>query len=356
MTALTEAWTSLKTAPHGRYARDVAAELGVSEAELVAAGIATGDVTRLKAEWKDLLDALPALGEVMVLTRNDSAVHEKIGVFDNIKVMGAMGLVLNREIDLRLFLSHWGEVFAVRRETAQGPRHSLQIFDTAGDAALKIYLRPTSALSVYDQIVERFAHPDNSPTLAVTPLPAAEPDRPDAEVDAQDLRAAWAGLKDVHDFFGMLKDRSVGRQQALRLVGEEFAEEVTPSALRTVVETAAERDISIMVFVGNYGCVQIHTGPVKTLKTMGTWFNILDPTFNLHLREDAIASAWVVRKPHKDEGNPDGLVTSLELYDARGRNFAILYGERGEGNAERADWREVLAALPRAARPGMAAE
>ena len=70
------------------------------------------------------------------------------------------------------------------------------------------------------------------------------------------------------------------------------------------------RRTPIMCFVGNPGCIQIHTGPIYTLKVMGPWFNILDPTFNLHLREDAIHQGWVVRKPTRD-----GIVTSLELFD-----------------------------------------
>ena len=88
------------------------------------------------------------------------------------------------------------------------------------------------------------------------------------------------------------------------------------------------------------GCVQIHTGPVETLKTMGPWFNVLDPGFNLHLREDAIAHAWVVRKPTKD-----GIVTSLEIFDDRDRVIAIVFGKRKEGEPESEVWRGLLARL-----------
>jgi hypothetical protein len=37
-----------------------------------------------------------------------------------------------------------------------------------------------------------------------------------------------------------------------------------------------------MCFVGNRGCIQIHTGPVKNIKIMGPWLNVMDPGFNLH--------------------------------------------------------------------------
>jgi putative hemin transport protein len=96
------------------------------------------------------------------------------------------------------------------------------------------------------------------------------------------------------------------------------------------------------VFVGNPGCIQIHSGPVHNLKRMGPWFNVLDPDFNLHLREDKIVSAWVVYKPTRD-----GTVTSLELYDADDFCFAQLFGARKPGKPELEGWRAIAAALPR---------
>src|SRR3546814_14136648 len=75
---------------------------------------------------------MPQLGTVMVLTRNESAVHEKVGRFDKVSTFQGMGLVLNRDVDLRIFFSRWHFGFAVT-ETAHGaPRHSLQFFDRDG--------------------------------------------------------------------------------------------------------------------------------------------------------------------------------------------------------------------------------
>jgi putative hemin transport protein len=69
---------------------------------------------------------------------------------------------------------------------------------------------------------------------------------------------------------------------------------------------------------------------------------VLDPDFNLHLREDAIASTWVVFKPTRD-----GTVTSLELYDKAGFCFAQLFGARKPGKPELQAWRDIVAALPK---------
>ena len=55
-----------------------------------------------------------------------------------------------------------------------------------------------------------------------------------------------------------------------------------------MLEGAAAAELPVMIFVGNPGCVQIHSGPVRRIEVMGPWLNVLDPRFNLHLREDLI--------------------------------------------------------------------
>jgi len=320
-------------------ARDLAVALGVSEAELVASRCGDG-VTRLEGDWGDMLRALTPLGEVMALTRNEHCVHEKHGIYDKISIGPGHGLVLNHDIDLRLFLSHWHFGFAVSEEVKSGLRHSLQVFDIDGTAVHKVYVTGKSDKSAYDAIVTRFRADDQSPELSVTPLPPRRPDRPDGDIDVGNFHRHWRALQDTHDFFGMLSEFGVGRAQAMRLADREFALPVPADTLRRMLTLAAERAVPIMCFVGNPGCIQIHTGPVRTLKAMGPWFNVLDPGFNLHLREDAIAQSWIVRKPTRD-----GIVTSVELFDAAGFCFAQFFGERKPGKTEREDWRALVSGL-----------
>ena len=91
-----------------------------------------------------------------------------------------------------------------------------------------------------------------------------------------------------------------------------------------------------MVFVGNRGGIQIHTGKVTKLLRTGGWFNVLDPDFNLHLAEAGVAEAWRVVKPTED-----GAVTSIELLDAAGETVALLFGARKPGQPELEAWRAV---------------
>ncbi len=338
--ALSEAYERLRFDHPGIRAREAAAMLGVSEAELVACRTGNG-VIRLRDDFEAILKGLTSLGEVMALTRNDHCVHEKHGVYDKISIGPGHGLVLNHDIDLRLFMSHWRFGFAVREEAKSGVRSSLQFFDIDGSTIHKIYLTDASNRGAHDALIERFRAGDQSDDLCVTPLPSKPPERPDSEIDTRLFRAHWANLQDTHDFFGLLQEFGVTRLQAMRLAGTEFAHQVAPEGLRMLMEQVAAEQTPIMCFVGNPGCIQIHTGPVQTLKVMGPWFNILDPRFNLHLREDAIASAWVVKKPTRD-----GIVTSLELFDRHGYCFVQFFGERKPGKAELDAWRRAIDALP----------
>src|SRR5690606_33869635 len=120
-------------------------------------------------------------------------------------------------------------------------------------------------------------------------------ERADGDVDVAALRRGWESLKDVHDFVDLLRDNKVRRLQAFRLVGRDLAVQIPRDSLRRALEAAAASALPIMIFVGNPGVIQIHTGPIATLKEVGPWFNVLDPRFNLHLRADGIAAAWLVR-------------------------------------------------------------
>jgi putative hemin transport protein len=340
--ALRQALVDFKDRHPGIRARDAARELGVSEAELVACRVGE-NVVRLDTDFAELLRNLPSVGEVMVLTRNEHCVHEKHGSFGRVNIGPGHGIVLNHDVDLRLFMSHWRHGFVVTEEVASGVRTSLQFFDIDGTAVHKVYLTGKSDRAAFDTLQDRFSAEEQTADIEIAPLPVRPPNRPDSDIDLVNFHRHWRALQDTHDFFGLLQEFGVGRDQAMRLAEREFAYQVPADAMRTMLEAASAQQIPIMCFVGNPGCIQIHTGPISTLKVMGPWFNILDPGFNLHLREDAIRQSWVVRKPTRD-----GIVTSLELFDKDGACFVQFFGERKPGKAELDEWRQIIATLPQA--------
>lgn len=335
-------WTRLRGEKPALRIRDAATTLGVSEADLVALGVGT-TATPLSGQWRKLLEEMPQVGRVMCLTRNDHCVHERHGRFEDVQVSGPHGVVLGPDIDLRLFPGQWKLGFAVREPIKTGQRHSLQFFDGAGEAVHKIYATDETDRTAFEALVARHTAA-TPPKVTIAPRPAEPVDRPDAEIDVEGLRAAWRAMKDTHEFFGMLGKFKVGRVQALRLVGEEFARELPPRALRGAMEAAAAQRTPIMIFVGNRGCIQIHSGPIHRLVETHGWFNVLDPIFNLHLREEAVARVFSVRKPTED-----GIVTSIEAFDAQGRNILLMFGVRKPGKPELETWRAIVSGVEKQA-------
>ncbi|RZS81405.1 hemin-degrading factor [Pigmentiphaga kullae] len=338
-TTLWQRYLALKAEQPKLRMRDAAAQIGASEGELVAAD---PSATRLKPDWGALLGGLKAAGPLLALTRNEAAVHEKTGVYDHVQVEGRMGLALNPDIDLRLFLSQWRHAYAVA-----GERPSLQVFDQQGEAVHKIYVVEGTDRAAFEALLA--AHADSAQPVTPEPRPAPER-KADKDVDVEAFRQEWRDLRDTHEFFGLLRRHGVERTQALRLAPPEFARQVGVGAVDAVLNAAAASGLSIMVFVGNAGCVQIHTGPVHRIAPMGPWLNVLDPGFNLHLRMDLFTEAWLVRKP-----TVDGIVTSLECYDAEGSLIVQFFGERKPGKPELTAWTTLadgLAAIaPDASRP-----
>ena len=324
--------------------RDLSAQLGISEAELVAAHCGLGAL-RVEPRVNDLLTGLEAVGEVMALTRNESAVHEKIGVYDKVVTGNHNAMVLGENIDLRIFPKVWAHGFAVEKRDGGEIRHSLQFFDASGEAVHKVHLRPVSNLYAYQKLVASLESPNQDQTIAIA-ASAPEGDAEGVGANIDDLRDRWSRMTDVHQFFGMLKTLKLSRRQAVRLVGQDYAWLLDNDAVGALFHHAAEGEMPIMCFVGNRGCIQIHSGPIKSVKPMGPWINVLDETFHLHLRTDHIHEVWAVRKPTKD-----GHVTSLEAYDAEGGMIIQFFGKRHEGEGEREDWRFLAENLPRIPSP-----
>ena len=330
MSALAERYASLiRDAGGALRARDAAARLGSTEAALVASG-ATGAATPLRPDWPALIGAMPRAGRIMALTRNDHAVHERHGRFEEVSAGPGHILVLGPDIDLRLFPQRWAHGYAL-----DGARPSIQIFDRDGVAVHKIFATADTDRDGWQAILREAA-------LAEAPLPPETPTAPtvaaEREVDAAALREGWLGLRDTHDFLPLLRRHRATRRQAFRLAGEDLALPLAPQAGSAALRLAAAGAVPVMVFVGNSAAIQIHTGRVERLVDVRGWFNVLDPDFNLHLQESGVASAWRVVKPTED-----GAVTSIELLDAAGEVIAMLFGERKPGKPELPAWRALVA-------------
>ena len=349
---LAQRWSQLHQAQPKLHPRDAARQLGVSEAQLLAAGT-TWQATRLGADAKDiqaLYEHLPELGRIKAITRNDDVVLERAGEVAPIRrdeqgrVVPGTGLA-GGAIDLRFGAAQWGSAFAVVQPGRDGKTsRSLQFFDRHGQAVHKIYLDNDQHVADFERLVGQFRSPDQRAALQVEPLPASAPSvrgNP-SSADIAELRQSWQELTDVHQFPRLLRELKLSREQALELIGSQSAWRIGPQALQLLIEDASSRHQPIMVFVSNGGMTQIYSGLIDKTAIKGEWYNASAVDFELHVRSGAIHHGWVVRRP-----TDHGIVTSVEFYDAAGRQLVNFFSRRDRGQPETEQWRRMVADLPR---------
>src|SRR5438105_5494533 len=120
----------------------LARDLGVPEVEVIRAfppeRVTELDITR----WEDLLRSLEGLGPVRVLVSNGATTIEVDGQFGGFSTAGEFFNVQTEALDMHIRWQQLAAVFAVEK-----PGHldglatrSLQFFDQAGAAALKVFL------------------------------------------------------------------------------------------------------------------------------------------------------------------------------------------------------------------------
>lgn len=333
---LKEKWNQLKSENPRLRIRNAAEELGVSEAELLMTDLGEA-VTFLTPDFAGILTDVEVLGKVMALTRNEECVHERKGIYKNGDFSSPHAqLFVGEDIDLRIFLNSWKHAFAV----VDGDRKSLQFFGKDGLALHKIYLTKDSNDAAFDALVEKYKAEDQSPNIIFEAIPAKAAEKADSEIDVEAFQKAWSELKDTHDFFTMTRKFGVSRTQALRLASPEFVTKQETSAVETLLNKASEEKLPIMVFVGNRGIIQIHTGEVNKIFWQGSWINVMDPDFNLHLDTSKIADVWLVKKPTED-----GLVHAIEVFNEEGDFIVQFFGKRKPGIPELEEWRNLANGL-----------
>lgn len=357
-TPLLDQWNALKAKEPRLQTRDAARQLKVSEAELLATGIGS-TVVRLREldhAPREIMRRALDLGKVMALTRNENGVIETTGVATRIpkqaeaasadeaereaRMMNIAGGYLGGPIDLRFQFAKWKYAFAVTQPCRDGAvNRSLQFFDASGNAVHKLYLRDDKNIPVFDKLVADFRNPSQSAQLDVAPAPLKPAGKADSEVDVAEFRAAWQEMSDVHQFNRIVSEFGLTREQAMRLAPSGMVQRIAPQAVRKLLEDAARNQVAIMAFLGNGALTQIYSGKVTKVAEAQGWFNVLDPDFNLHLRDSALRSGYVVRRAG---------VTSVEFFDDQGDLVVTFFGVRERGKPQPQSWLDLAASLPKA--------
>ncbi len=301
----------------GLRAREAAHAIGLSEGAAMAAHVGLHDqplrAVPLQRNWLALLQALQACGPLMALTRNASTVHEKTGLYENLSIEGQVVRVCGPDRELQLFLEHWHAGFVVTQapDGTHGPMQaSLQFYDRSGTAVHKIYPRSATSLVAWAQVLNTWIDPQQVPDFVSTWRPAMAPPE----------------------------------RRTVSLACAPVSQPLACSAVRTLLMGAALDALPLRIAVTSPGCRQIHTGPVQRVEPMEmrgmVWLNVLDPGFNLHLREDLVTSVWLVEQP-----GDHGSATSLNAFDADDGLMATFSAVHALGEHEPAAWRALMAAV-----------
>jgi len=361
--ALAQRWEKLRAEQPKLQIRDAARALSVSEAELLATGIGK-TVTLLKNDdhaAREIMRRALDLGKVLALTRNENGVLERTGVATRIaqdaaaaqaaagapndpereaRMRNIAGGYLGGEIDLRFNFANWKHAFAVVQPGRDGQiSRSLQFFDATGTAAHKLYLKNEAAVGIFDKLVADFRAPDQNAALKVVPIAPKQAEKADSAVDVKEFQLAWKEMTDVHQFNRLLGEFGISREQAMRLAPEGVVQRVSPKAVRNLLDESARQKLPIMAFLGNGSVTQIFSGVIEKTAASGDWYNVLDPDFNLHLRETAFNSGYVVQRAG---------VTSVEFFDKNGELVVTFFGVRERAKPQPQTWVDLTRNLPKA--------
>ncbi|MDB5989565.1 MAG: hemin-degrading factor [Herbaspirillum sp.] len=316
----------------------------LTAAQRLATGI-PHRVIRLKGPFSALLCRVHEIGIVTILSGNESAIQESVGIYDH------MAYQNNAESDATqasskiahqpLFYQKWKYGFAVSDKDDDGNiRRHLQFFDGNGNGIYKILLHASSNVDAYRAIARDFAAVEQAPVLDIfrtKPITANEGiDR----IDIDALRADWARINDTEDFFARQTEFDSLRLHKLRLAGKAFAHQVANDSVHILLQKMADLGSTVMALVGNAGIVQAYQGHVKQLRSSDAWLNILSQDRRLRLREDHIDTVWVAKKP-----TTDGIVTSLELFNRQGISIARFFSKPEPGRPEPREWRDSIMRL-----------
>lgn len=336
MTSLWQQYQQLKAEQAHLFQYDAAKILGVSEGTLL---MSAPDVMYLGQDYLEILDRLKDIQEVQLMVRNEHAVHEKTTRIESLKHVGHVVLAVNvGGYDVRMFPKHWQHVVAFDFPSRGSIMRSIQFYDAFGHAVQKIYLKSEDH-EIWQMIINDFQQEDLPIFEALPEISTAKDTKLDSEQQLS-FQKRWREMTNVHQFFGLLKDFDLNRQQAFEHAPTGYAFQVDISTIEKAYMAAVEKQVPLIHFVGNAGIIQIQTGTLKNVARMQGWLNIFDGQhngFTLHLDDVGITSAWLVLRP-----TSDGIVSCLECLDADGKSVVSIFGQRTEGQPELAAWREVL--------------
>ena len=265
LNTLKQQWAELLQKPEHQKIRikDAADILNVSEAELLSTNIGENTHFLKISNWLQLFKEFAALGPMMYLVRNDYAVHEMTIPINNVQQETDVILLWNKKGHIKITEPCLKYAFYTSGMARGNKIYSIQIFDSDGTAILKIYLK--------NEELEKFK-----------------------EIKNQHEREYDYELQKMEKHTSNSTNRDKSDQERLEwVIKDNFS-------IKKYLEDIAINKTKISIRISNDGAESMYSGTIKNVIHKFGWLNIMDPTFNLHVKDMQINEIWTT-KYNKDK-------------------------------------------------------
>ena len=273
--------------------RDAAFKLNLSEAELLSTK--SGEqVNFLKVVDKiDFLKKILTLDKLMFLSRNDYVVHEKTVFCQDVELKGGSLIKFkNSQTDILKFdIDSIKYIFSEKKIHNNKNLRSIQFFNQAGSSVFKIYLKSDQG-EAFDKLISEFQVDYNFELQSSLYFNTSE-----ILTRRKDL------CRDSFDSF-KYKDLIEWKCSSINKTG----------VFRNILEVASKEKYELGIYVIGPNCNQFHFGHIEKVVDYRGWLNVLDPEFNIHVKEDFIESEVSM---FYDKKNVDHY--NIQFSDALGR-------------------------------------
>tara|TARA_B110000438_G_C15725445_1_gene611794 strand:- start:218 stop:1171 length:954 start_codon:yes stop_codon:yes gene_type:complete len=268
--------------------RDAAFKLNLSEAELLSTNL--GDLVKfLRVDNKsDFLNRI-----LMFLSRNDYVVHEKILSCKDVELQqGGLIKFKNTNIDIIKFdIDSIKYIFSEKKVDNNKELRSIQFFNRQGSAIFKIYLK-SDQVKEYDLLISEF-QVDYDYVLQSS-----------LHFNNHEMIDKKSNL--VNETFDSFKYENLIEWKCSRIN--------KTGIFRNILEISSKEQYELGIYVVGLNCNQFHFGLLDKVVDYRGWLNILDPEFNIHVKEDFIESKVSL---FYDKKNVDHY--NIQFSDALGR-------------------------------------
>ncbi len=260
---------------------------GIDEANL---SINSEGALRLQLDscWQPMLADLAAVGQLLVITRNEAAVIARFMEYPNLRAIEGGETAEDEEGDFHFDFHWWHRAWARHSPMPRGQGYSVDFLDREQQAFHSVVLTGQSGLGAFSQWLQRHQ--------ALSPLAAARRPRWEPGVPLADGSPAPSPTQE--------QEESTPLDEARFLA---FLEQ-----LKTL-------EVPMRAAVGHEGAMQQHCFRPRKVRQSGRWLFCSDDETGLHIDLDGIASLTLHH--FSLQGQP---CRSIKAWHANGRLLFFL--------------------------------